>query len=206
MIIHDCEQGSDEWLSLRAGIPTGSEFSNLITSTGKLSSSMNDYAMFLAAEKFAGKPLGEFSGNNDTRRGQELEPEARADYAFTYGRQIEEVGFITDDLCRYGVSPDGMVEEDGLAEIKCLKTKNHVKAIVHYNKYGTPPSGYYPQSQGQLLVTGRKWCDMVFYHPDLPMVVARVLPDYKYIQVLKAQLKAVEAKRNLFLNEIKKSS
>jgi len=134
MLIHNVEQGSPEWFALRAGIPSASEFSKLITSKGEPSKSLPTYAALLAAEKYAGKPLEGFEGNGYTDRGKLLEPDARDAYQFIAGKEVQQIGFVTDDLKRYGCSPDGFADE-GLVEFKCLKTENHVKAMLYYKKH-----------------------------------------------------------------------
>lgn len=201
MIIHEVEQGTDEWFSLRAGMPTASEFSKLITSTGEPSKSMPTYAMALAAEMYAGKPLDGFDGNIWTDRGKELEDAARAAYAFITGSEGKAVGFVTNDSMEYGCSPDWLVE-DGLAEFKCLKTENHVKAMLYYKKHGRCPTDYIQQTQGQMFITERAWCDLVFYHPVLPLVVIRQTPDMKVIDGLVLQLAAVKKERDSILETI----
>lgn len=201
MIIHDIEQGSDEWYSLRAGIPTASEFSKLITSKGEPSKSMTTYAMTLAAEKYAGRPLGSFEGNEWTDRGKELEEPAKSAYSFITGLEGEDIGFVTDDNKEHGCSPDWLVGE-GLAEFKCLKTENHVKAMLYYKKHGRCPTDYVQQTQGQMFVTGKDWCDLVFYHPSLPLVVIRQTPDKVVLDGLIKQLEAVKKERDSILETI----
>lgn len=177
MIIYDgLVQGSEEWFAARCGKPTGSMFSKLVTSKGVLSKSIAEYAITLAADMFAGKALEEWQGNQWTDRGTELEPEARGLYEFKNDCKVEEVGFVTDDDGLWGVSPDGLVGDDGLVEFKCLKPENHVKAILRHEKDGSIDPTYIQQVQGQMLVCGRKWCDLVFYHPSLPLLVIRQEP------------------------------
>jgi len=203
MIIHDVEQGSEEWHTLRAGIPTASEFSKLVTSTGAVSKSMPEYAMALAAEKYAGKVLDGFMGNKYTDRGKDLEESARMAYSMDNDIDVEQVGFITNDLMQYGCSPDGLAGP-GLVEFKCQIPKEHVKTLMYFDKHGRAPTTYIAQVQGQMFVTGRPWCDLVFYHPDLPMLQIRITPDQLVIDTLKKQLKAVEAERNLCLKVLNK--
>jgi len=199
----DLEQGSDEWLAFRSGRPTASEFKKLITSTGEPSKSMKDYAIQLAAEKYAGKYLDRWQGNQYTEAGHEREELARNHYEFTTGETVEQTGFVTDDEITCGFSPDGIVNDDGLIEIKCLSAKEHVKAIQYCNKNGKPPTTYTQQVQGQMMIMDRKWCDMVFYHPDLPSCIIRCEPILEVVEGLKAQIKAVNAMRDAILSELK---
>jgi len=175
MIIHDVEQGTPEWLMLRSGLPTASNFSKMVTSTGKISKSIDDYALSLSCDLFAKKPLDEWLGNQWTDRGTELEPDARSMYEFQKDCTVKEVGFITSD--GWGCSPDGLIDDDGMVEFKCLKAENHVKTILEFNKTKKIPSKYIAQVQGQMLIANREYCDLCFYHPDLPMKIIRILPD-----------------------------
>ena len=202
MIIHDFEQNSPEWEQARCGIPTASAFSNLITSTGAESKSMKDYARVLAAEKFAGHPITGWEGNKYTQRGHELEDHARNEYEFLTGNETTVVGFVTDDLGRYGCSPDRFVG-DGVLEIKCCIPKEHIKKLEYYAKHGKPPTEYVAQIQGEMFVCEKKWVDLVFYCPDLPTLIIRQTPDPKIVSALKRALAAVEAERNLVLKFLK---
>lgn len=203
MIIHNMDQGTPEWFEVRAGLPTASEFSKLITSKGEASKSLSGYALTLAGELFAGKPLDAWQGNQWTDRGKELEDEARSTYEFTHSARVEQVGFITDDARRCGASPDGLVGDDGMSEIKCLKAENHIKALLYYKKNGRCPTDYVQQTQGQIMVAERQWVDLIFYHPDLPMLVIRQERDDSLIQSLQAQIDNVIAERDKILTEIK---
>jgi len=196
MIIHDVTQRSDEWRLLRAGMPTGSDFKQLITSTGTPSKSMADYAKVLAANKYAGRALDCFGGNQYTDRGTKLEPDACATYEFISGNTVDEVGFITDDLLRYGVSPDGLIGNDGVVEFKCQIAKEHVKTLLYYQKHGKAPTTYIAQTQGEMMVSERLWNDLVFYHPNLPMLIIRQQPEPKLYAALKAQINAVIIERD----------
>ena len=203
MIIHnDLEQGSADWHQVRLGIPTGSKFKELITSTGAPSKSLSGYAASLAGDLYAGKSLDSFEGNQWTDRGTELESEARALYQFDSGNDVVEVGFITPDSGLFGVSPDGLISDDGLVEFKCLKTSNHIAALIYYKKHGKSPTTYIQQVQGQMMVCERQWCDLVFYHPDLPMLVIRNVPDEKIYRALKMQLAEVIKQRDEILKTI----
>lgn len=177
MQIHDVDQRSDEWYSLRAGMPTASEFSKIVTSKGEPSKSVSGYALTLAAELFAGKPVDAWEGNAWTERGREMESRAVELYEFAHDLDTVPVGFVTDDKDTMGCSPDRLIGDDGLIEVKCLKAENHVKAILYYQKNGRPPTDYVQQAQGQMMICGRKWCDIVFYHPELPMLTIRTEPD-----------------------------
>lgn len=206
MKTHEVEQGTPEWHALRAGKPTASEFSKLVTSKGEPSKSMSDYAATLAAEAYAGEPVDAWEGNKHTDRGKELESEAMALYEFREGVDVERIGFVTDDKEEHGCSPDGLVGEDGMVEIKCLMAKNHVKAIIYYQKNGRCPTDYVQQAQGQMWICGREWVDVVFYHPVLPVLIIRQTPDAEIVAGLVEQLPKVMAERETVLAAIQKQA
>lgn len=177
MKIHEVEQRSEEWYALRAGMPTASKFSKIVTSKGEPSKSAAEYALTLAAELFAGRPVDAWEGNIWTERGREMETRAIELYEFAHDLDVQPVGFVTDDTETMGCSPDGFVGADGLVEVKCLKAENHVKAILYFQKNERSPTDYIQQAQGQMMICGRKWCDIVFFHPQLPLLVIRETPD-----------------------------
>jgi len=188
MKIHDVEQNTPEWLALRAGMPTASAFNRIVTSTGAASKQIEDYALELAAAIYAGGEVDAWEGNAYTDRGHELEPEAVCSYEFLTGKTAEVVGFVTNDSEVFGCSPDRLVGDDGLLEIKCQIAKNHLKTIMAYEKSKKPPAAYMAQVQGQLMITARKWCDLFFYHPTLPSLSIRILPDKDFQEELLAGL------------------
>lgn len=198
MIIHNMDQGSEEWLAVRAGKPTASNASKLVTSQGKPSKSMPAYAEELAGEIYAGRPLDTWEGNKYTERGKELEDEARMAYDFECGVITTKVGFVCDDEENYGCSPDGLVGEDGLVEIKCLP-KKHIAALRYWHKNKRIVPDYVPQVNMQLQVTERGWCDVVFYQPGLPTLVARVEADPAVQKCLSEQLEKCLEERELVL-------
>ena len=203
MIIHDMEQGSGDWFELRAGMPTGSMAKKLVTSQGKESKSMAEYAIELAGDLYAGEPLDAFEGNAWTDRGTELEDSARSLYELVQDCEVKEVGFCTDDDNQYGASPDGLISDDGLVEFKCLKATNHIKAIMYHKKNHKAPTDYISQVQMQLFVTERKWCDLVFFHPSLPELIIRIEPDLEFHKVLESQLSAVIKERDNIIKLLK---
>jgi hypothetical protein len=199
--IHDVEQNSEEWFALRSGRPTASEFAKLVTPTGKASTQITGYAALLAAEAYAGTELERWEGNQWTQRGHELEDEARAYYTLTSGEQTSLAGFVTSDLA--GCSPDHVVGDNGLAEYKCLAPQHHVLALHTCAQTGRAPNDYRPQLQGQLWVCEREWVDLVFYHPQLPVLIHRETRDEKMIELLTAQVHAVIELRDQFIETIR---
>lgn len=175
--ILDCEQNSHEWLEARRGIPTASCFSKILAKgEGK---TRRRYLLDLAAERLTGE-LAEGFSNAYTDRGHAMEPEARNMYAFQFDVDPRQVGFIRNDDITAGASPDSLIGDDGLLEIKTKLGALQLE-VLESRKL---PSEHVVQVQGQLWVTGRSWCDFVSYWPKLPLFVTRVERDEGYISKL----------------------
>lgn len=204
MIIHDVEQGSPEWLALRAGIPTASRFDEILTPTGKPSTQAEKYMLELLAEWLSGEPAETYQ-NDWMKRGTELEPEARNYYAFTTDAEIRQVGFITRDDGLVGASPDALVNDDGLSEIKCPAPHTHVAYLLG-EKLATK---YIPQVQGQLWIAERDWCDWISYHPKMQPCIVRTHRDELFITSLRVALDAFVGRmleRREQLNKLKEAA
>lgn len=189
--IIDCEQGSEEWDRWR-NRPTASEFSKFITpALGAYSSQATAYAA-----KIVTKRLGVYVEPPPTfwmTWGIEQEPNAKAAYTLETGSEIQEVGFILPNATdAYGGSPDGLVGEDGLIEIKCPAPET----LITIHAEGAMPATYKPQVQGLLLISGRAWCDFYVFHPELKPFIQRIEADEKYqtkiAQCLLLLLKEIE--------------
>lgn len=196
MIVHEMEQRSPDWYALRSGMPTGSAFSKVLTSKGELSKQSASYASTLAIEIYTGEPNEDFGGTEWMERGKELEDEARDFYELDYDVDVQPVGFVTDDQKRWGCSPDGLVREDGMTEYKCLKPENHIEAMMFYERNGRCEAKYVPQTQGQMWVCERKWCDLVFYCPKLPTLVIRQEPIPAFVDALEPALNELLKQRD----------
>lgn len=182
-IIKGIDQGSEEWLKLRLGVATASNFDKIITPTGKESTQFEKYALELATQTLVSEPDSTFK-NEAMQRGNALEPLARQLYQETTLNFVDEITMFKSDCGNFGYSPDGLIGEDGLLEIKCPLATTHLKYLID-NKL---PSEYIPQVQGGLLVSGRKWCDFVSYHPNFKernMLVIRVERDEEFIAKLR---------------------
>lgn len=186
MIHHAVAQGSTEWLMLRLGRPTASEFHRLVTPTGKPSSQADGYCNRLLGELILGRPL-EQDVFPWMERGKLLEDNARKFYELDRGIDTDTAGFCTTDDGLIGASPDAFVGEDGLLEIKCPSPDVHVGYLLDAAR--GPDAKYMPQVQGQLLVTDRAWVDIVSYHPEMPAAIVRVTRDEKFIGILREELK-----------------
>lgn len=195
-------QGSEEWLKARLGVATASNFSKIITSTGKESTSLSKYALELATEKMLIEPEESYE-NIHIRNGKEREPIARQLYCETKLCVVEEVGFIVSDCGDFGYSPDGLVGDKGLIEIKCPMATTHAKYLIDDKL----PSDYVAQVQGGLFVSGREWCDFVSFHnnfqEDKKLFVKRIFRDEEFIKSLKVGLEKVVNLRNQYLEKLK---
>lgn len=161
-IYHDVEQYSDAWQQLRIGIPTASQFSKIITPGGKKSEQFKAYAYHLIAELYMKRPIDTYTSEH-MQRGSDLEPEAANYYEMEKNVETRKIGFVTDDKKHMGCSPDRLVGNDGLIEIKCPKPNTMIQYFIEENI----EDKYKPQIQGQLLISEREWVDIVSYHPDL---------------------------------------
>ena len=181
MKIIECEQGSIQWLELRLGKITASRVKDVMVKGRKkedvFGKTAISYMHELVAETLTGESI--FIDTIATKHGHEFEPDARAKYEIKTGFKVTEVGFgIHEKFPSVGMSPDGLVGDDGLIEIKCpFTSKNHVE----YYLEKTVPDLYKHQVQFQLWVSGRAWCDFVSYDPRMPektqMSIKRIVPD-----------------------------
>jgi putative phage-type endonuclease len=184
------EQRSSEWMAVRCGKLTGSRFADVMNliSGGKPGANRRALITQLAVERLTGKCVDTFQ-NDAMRRGTELEPEARAAYEAHTGELVEEVGFIPHPVLSYvGVSPDGLLGDDGMVELKCpANMAKHLEAL-RANEHAKE---YKWQLQGQLWVAHRKWVDAVSYDPRFPehlrLAIARIERDESAIKELAAE-------------------
>jgi len=180
----DCPQGSPEWFAARAGIVTASCFSDVLASGrgGGESKTRTKLLRTLATEVITGKPVPGWGGNEHTERGHALEDEARSLYASGCSEEVTQVGFVRRG--RIGASPDSLIGEHGLLEIKTKLPHLQIELL----EAGTLPSEHVAQVQGQMLVTGRLWCDFISYWPGLPLFEIRVQRDNAYLSSLNNSL------------------
>jgi putative phage-type endonuclease len=186
----DIIQGSAEWHALRLGKVTASRVADVIakTKTGWGAARAN-YAAELIAERLTGRPTEGFT-NAAMQWGTDTEPEARAAYEFRTDAAVVEVGFAQHPtIFMSGASPDGLVNDDGLVEIKCPNSATHLDTL----QGRSVPAKYLTQIMWQLACTGRAWCDFVSYDPRLPetmrLFVHRVQRDDALIAELEARVR-----------------
>ena len=187
----ECVQGTPEWFAVRCGVPTASNFDKLLCADGKVSKQRTKYLWQLAGETITGIAEETYQ-NAAMERGKIVEAEARQLYSLVTGEEVKEVGFcISND---YGASPDGLVGEKGLLEIKCPNIATHVGYLLD----NAMPVDYFQQTQGQLFVTGRAWVDFMSYYPGMKPLIVRVTRDEKFIFALADEL-------NKFCTELKET-
>lgn len=179
MKVINCEQGSEEWFAARLGVPSASNFSKVLAKGS--GATRKSYMYELAAEIITGERAESYS-NAAMEHGNLYEAEARKAYEFMTDLEVTEVGFIKTDDDSAGASPDGLVGEKGLVEIKCPKTSTHIETI----EGGKVPPKHKAQIQGQLWVSEREWCDFISYDPRIKTKNAifkvRVERDDSYIR------------------------
>lgn len=179
MEVFTCAQGSAEWFSCRAGIPTASEFATVMASgrDGGASKTRRTYMLKLAGEILTGQPSEGYS-NAHMERGHEMEPEARDLYAFTRRADPQIVGFIRNG--DKGASPDSLIGVSGMLEIKTKLPHLHIDCLLR-DEF---PAEHKAQCQGALWVAEREWIDIAVYWPGLPLFVKRATRDEEYIAKL----------------------
>lgn len=172
------KQGTSDWVKARLGIITASNFSKVLAKgQGK---TRDSYIMKIISERITGEAQESYS-NASMEWGVYMESEAKSAYEITEAAIIKECGFfkLNDWI---GASPDGLIGDDGLIEIKCPNTSTHLKTVID----GEIPGRHLAQIQGQLYVTNRKWCDFVSYDPRVKSKESyfckRMPVDMDYIQ------------------------
>ena len=184
-------QGSEEWFAARCGKATASRIADIVakTRTGWGASRAN-YEAQLIAERLTGVPAESYT-NAAMQWGIETEPQARAAYEFVHDVEVKEVGFVDHPtIPMAGASPDGLVEDGGLIEIKCPNTATHIATLLD----ASIPGKYVKQIQWQLACTQREWCDFVSFDPRMPesmrLFVDRIYRDEDWINELENDVRS----------------
>lgn len=182
-------QGSEDWLQARCGILTASIVGKLIT-PATLKTANNDTSRgiinTLAAERITGRVEPTYP-SRDMQRGTEEEPFARAEYE-KHHAPVKTTGFLLFEELRLGYSPDGLVGDDGLIEIKSRSPKVQIQTILA----DEVPAANMAQLQAGLLVTGREWIDYVSFSNGMPLYVRRVFPDVDWFTAITNATKEFE--------------
>lgn len=195
LVVHDVEQGTEEWLRARLGIVTASHFSTVMADgkDGEASLTRTQYMHRLAGEIITGMLAEETFKSRAMERGKEMEPEAVADYERRKGVLVKRVGFATNfsGYKKCGASPDGLVGFDGLVETKTMRPDLMIPLLLK----GAPMlPAHRAQVHGNMLVWEREWCDLkIFYtkmpgYTGMPDYTVRVYRDERYIKELHDQI------------------
>ena len=197
MFIVDCQQSTPEWHEARLGKATASKFQDILSEPrakkdkdeGKLSETANTYMMTLLAEILTGQQVELFG--RPLEWGTEQEEPARIYYEFIYDVEVKALGFVMpNEQSLIGVSPDGLVGDKGMIEIKCpFNSVNHLKTVLS----GEMPKSHMAQVQGNLWVLEREWCDFISYDPrmtsdNMKFFMKRIYRDDVYIKNLSQKL------------------
>ena len=192
------EQGSDEWKQARLGHVTASCVADVMAKGkgGQEAITRKKYKMRLVAERVTGQGQDSFT-SSAMEWGVMQEPFARQQYEVSHETFVEKTGFWKHPIYDWvGVSPDGLVGDDGLIEIKCPNSTTHLDYLIA----NQVPTEYYKQMQCQMWVTNRKWCDFVSYDPRIrsdknKLFVKRCVRDDVFIAEMEAEVLK-------FLNEV----
>jgi len=193
----ELRQGSGDWLQMRCGKVTASRLSDVMAygKKGQPLKAREDYMAEIVAEQLTGD-VAEHFVSKPMLWGIDNEQDARSAYEVSRETFVDEIGFVPHPTIEMaGASPDGLVGEDGLVEIKCPTTTTHIKTLIR----GTADPQYMHQMQWQMACTRRTWCDFVSYDPRMPeplrLFVARVDRDGEAIT-------AAEEEVRKFLQEV----
>jgi putative phage-type endonuclease len=199
------EQGTDEWFAARIGKVTASRVADVIakTKTG-YSSSRDNYMAQLICERLTNQKADGFT-NAAMQHGTETEPLARAAYEALKDVLVDEVGFIPHPkILMAGASPDGLIGDNGLLEIKCPNTATHIDTLLSE----TVPGKYNTQMQFQMACTDREWCDFVSFDNRLPtelqLFVKRVPRDNVFIRLIEGEIVQFIAELDDKINKLMK--
>jgi len=185
------EQRSPEWYAARLGKVTASRVADLMAKMKSgYSTSRTNYMAELICERLTGNPTEGYT-NGAMQWGIDTEPRAKAAYTFTLGQPIVDCAFaLHGKISDFGASPDGLVGDDGLLEIKCPNSATHIETLLR----GGVEGKYFTQMQAQMAVTGRKWCDFVSFDPRLPaemqIFVKRIERDDASIEIMEDEIRS----------------
>jgi hypothetical protein len=202
MRIDYCEQGSPEWFAIRAGKVTSSAIEAVLVKKADSVTRANLKAK-LVAEILSGKPCEEGFSSKWMQDGKDKEPFARAAYEIANDSRLEQVGFVHHPTIEQaGCSPDSLVDDDGVLEIKAPKIATHIDYLLRKR---VPPE-YIKQCIWHLACTGRKWVDFVSFSPELPdhlqLFTARLEADREVIEQFNKDVRQFLAEVNGLLIQL----
>jgi predicted phage-related endonuclease len=194
-------QGSEAWRLDRAGHVTASRITDVMAKD--TTAARRNYKAEIVAEILSGSPIEAGYVSADMKRGTEQEPFARVAYEIRTGAIVNQCGFVKHPTIeRAGCSPDGLIGEDGLIEIKVPKLATHIEYLLA----GKVPAEYIPQMCWQLACTGRQWNDFVSYSPELPehlsLFVARIECDLDVIRMMESKVRQFLAECDQLLAQL----
>ena len=204
-MIEMMDQGSEAWFQVRIGKVTASRVADILAKTKSgYSTSRDNYMAQLVCERLTNQKAESFT-NAAMQWGTETEPLARAAYEALKDVLVDEVGFVPHPSIKMaGASPDGLVGDDGLIEIKAPQTNTHIETLLSQ----TVPSKYNTQMQFQMACTGRQWCDFVSFDNRLPaelqLFVKRVPRDDVFIKQAEAEIVKFLAELDDKINKLMK--
>jgi len=203
MKIIECTQGTPEWNMARIGMITASRFDDvkaLNKTRDGYGNTRYDYMLQLKAERRFNRLMPNKRTTAAMERGTQLEAEAREKYEADYEVEVQQVGFIAlDDWI--GCSPDGLIGEDGLLEIKCpLET-----TFIKHEETGFLVGDYKYQTQGQLWVSGRQWCDFEVYCQGEKPIVTRLYRNEEYIKMLETEVNKFKEELQKYIENYQKA-
>jgi len=167
MPIIELEQGTPEWLQMRCGCVTASRLRDSLAKLKdpkKESEARAKYRKQLVIERLTGRTTETYVSDYMIW-GTETEPQARIEYEMATGNEVQQIGLAMHDSIKwFSASTDGLVGDDGILEIKCLNSVNHLDILIS----GEIPEDYHWQMLGGMACTGRQWCDFVSFDPRMP--------------------------------------
>jgi putative phage-type endonuclease len=198
------KQRTDEWFAARLGKVTASRVADLMATTKTGYAASRDNLMAQLVIEILTNQRQESYTNASMQWGTDQEPFARAAYEVTTGLMVDECGFVPHPTIEgAGASPDGLVGDDGLVEIKCPNSAGMIEALLTQ----TVPGKYNTQMQMQMACTGRQWCDYVVFDPRMPqkaqLFVKRVPRDADFIKKMEAEIVKFLAELNGKVNKLK---
>lgn len=201
MKIHECQQGTSEWLQLRCGKPTASMFDSIMTPGRKKSDGAAKYMHHLLAERILGRPIDGFKSRY-MELGNEYESRAVASYELSHECDTYRVGFVTSDDGLLGCSPDRFIvdQPDGMVEAKAPSEAVHVSYLLA--AVGASKE-YKVQLQSEIWLCEKDWNDVVSYCPGFPDAVFRVYREDEFIKELSAHVRAFSGRLEELTEEFK---
>jgi len=196
--VFDCPQQSPEWYAAKMGVPSASNFADVLA--GGAGKTRSVYMRKLAGELVSGEPREEYS-NNAMNRGNAMEPELRAMWQVISGKEPTQVGFIKRKIRGgfAGCSPDALVEKEGILEIKSAAP--HI--LIELLEADRVPPEHLPQCQGALFVTGRKYCELVVGYRGMPPLHKIIKRDETFIARLALGLEVFNDELNAMVKRIR---